>query len=158
MILIVDDSPIDIELTQLALEAIGSKASFHSAPDGKSALAMLRNGRVLPALILLDLKMPGMGGIEVLRAIRADDRFRETPVVVITSSALESDRAEAMAAGASAYIQKPLALHKFSKDLESILHRWLPNVLDTLLKVSVSISITIRKLADCFENPHFCDV
>lgn len=127
MILIVDDSSTDIEFTTIALEATGREISARSALDGKSALAMLRNGHGLPALILLDLKMTGMGGIEVLREIRADDRLREIPVVVVTSSSLESDRAEAIAAGASDYIHKPLALDQFSKDLESILHRWLPN-------------------------------
>jgi len=68
-----------------------------------------------------------MGGIEVLREIRADNRLAELPVVVVTSSSLESDRAEAIAAGASGYLQKPLDLDQFSKDLESILHLWLPN-------------------------------
>ena len=127
MIFIIDDSPIDIELATIALEAIGSDIVVRSATDGKSALAMLRNGLGVPALILLDLKIPGMGGIEVLREIRADDRLRELPVVVVTSSALESDRVDAIAAGASDYIQKPLTLDQFIKDLESVLHRWLPN-------------------------------
>jgi CheY-like chemotaxis protein len=127
MMLIIDDSPTDIELATIALEATGRDISIRSATDGKSALAMLRNGLGLPALILLDLKMPGMNGIEVLREIRADDLLKEIPVVVVTSSALESDRTEAIAAGANDYIQKPLALDKFSKALESILHRWLPN-------------------------------
>ena len=127
MIFIVDDSPIDIELTTLALQATGLEIVVRSATDGKTALAMLRNGLGVPALILLDLKMPGMSGIEVLRAIRADDRLRDLPIVVVTSSALESDRTEAIAAGASDYMQKPLALAQFSKDLESIVHRWLQN-------------------------------
>jgi len=125
MILIVDDSPIDIELATVALEMTGRKISVRPALNGESALAMLRNGLGAPALILLDLKMPGMSGIEVLREIRSDDRLRELPVVVITSSALESDRTEAIAAGASDYMQKPLALAQFSNDLESILRRWL---------------------------------
>jgi len=127
MILIVDDSPTDIELTEIALEATGREISVRSAPDGNSALAMLKSGHKLPGLILLDMKMPGMGGIEVLREIRADDRLRELPVVVVTSSALESDRTDAIAVGASDYFQKPLTLDRFSKDLDSILHRWLPN-------------------------------
>ena len=155
MILIVDDNPIDIELTMIALEAIGGEKDVCSAPDGKSALGKLRNGVELPALILLDLKMPGMGGIEVLREIRANKRFRKIPIVVVTSSALESDRTEAIAAGANAYIQKPLALHQFCKDLESILRSWLPNALDTLLKVPVSISVTIRELTDHLQTCHF---
>ncbi len=127
MIFIVDDSPTDIELTTIALEATGREIVVRSATDGKSALAVLRNGLGVPALILLDLKMPGMSGIEVLREIRADDRLRDLPVVVVTSSALESDRTEAITAGASDYMQKPLALDQFSKHLESILRRLLPN-------------------------------
>jgi len=127
MIYIVDDSPTDIELTTIALEATGREIVVRSATDGKSALAMLRSGLGVPALILLDLKMPGMSGIEMLREIRADDRLRGLPVVVVTSSALESDKTEAIAAGASDYIQKPLALDQFSKDLDSILRRMLPN-------------------------------
>jgi CheY-like chemotaxis protein len=64
MIFIIDDSSTDIELATIALEAIGRDISVRSATDGKSALALLRNGLGLPALILLDLKMPGMNGIE----------------------------------------------------------------------------------------------
>ena len=80
---------------------------------------------MMPSLILLDLKMPGMSGIEVLRAIRADDRLREIPVVVFTSSSLESDSEEALAAGASDYLEKSLSLYQISKDLASVLNRWL---------------------------------
>jgi two-component system response regulator len=127
MILIVDDSPSDIELTVIALEATGREISVLSALDGPSALSMLRTGHELPALILLDIKMPCMDGIEVLREIRADDRLRALPIVMVTSSSLESDRVEAIATGASDYFQKPLTLDRFSKDLDSILHRWLPN-------------------------------
>ena len=75
MILLVDDDPFDIELTTIALEATGRGIDVRSAPDGRSALAMLKNGNELPALIFLDIKMPCMGGIEVLREIRADDRL-----------------------------------------------------------------------------------
>src|ERR1700690_1311528 len=127
MIFIVDDSPIDIELTTLALQATGLEIVGRSATDGKTALAMLRNGLGVPALILLDLKMPGIGGIEVLQEIRADDRLRKIPVVVVRSSALESDKPDAIAAGANVYMQKPLALDQFSKDLESLMRRLLPN-------------------------------
>ena len=126
MILIVDDSPNDIELATIALEATGREINIRSATDGQSALAMLTNGHELPDLILLDLKMPCMDGIEVLRKMHADDWLRDIPVVVVTSSCLESDRAEAIAAGASEYLEKPLALAQFSKDLESVLNHWLP--------------------------------
>lgn len=127
MILIVDDSPNDIELTVLALEATGREVCVCSATDGESALALLREGHGLPAVVLLDLKMPGMGGLEVLREIRADDRLKELPVVVVTSSSLEADRADGIAAGASDYMQKPLELDRFSRELDAVLRRWLPN-------------------------------
>jgi CheY-like chemotaxis protein len=127
MILIVDDSPGDLELTTIALETTGREVKALFAKDGASALAMLRPGNELPALILLDLKMPGISAIEVLREIRTDERLRELPVVVVTSSSLESDRTEAIDAGANDYLEKPLTLAQFSKDLESILRRWLTN-------------------------------
>ena len=127
MILIVDDSPSDIELTKIALEATGREISVHTATDGKSALTMLRNGGWLPSLVLLDLKMQGMGGLEVLREMRVDHHLKDLPVVVVTSSSLESDRADVISAGANGYIQKHLSLERFSKDLESVLHCWLPN-------------------------------
>ena len=127
MIFIIDDSIADIELTTRALEATGRELVVRSATSGNSALEMLRNGLGVPDLILLDLKMHGMSGIEVLREIRADYCLRSIPVVVVTSSSLESDRTESIAAGASGYIQKPLALAQFGKSLESILSHWLPN-------------------------------
>jgi CheY-like chemotaxis protein len=71
--------------------------------------------------------MPGTSGIEVLRAIRSDDRLKKLSAVVVTSSSRESDGADTIAAGASDYIQKPLALYQFSKALLSIVQRWLLN-------------------------------
>jgi len=127
MILIVDDSPTDIELTTIALLATGREIHVSSALDGESALAMLKDELKVPDLVLLDLKMPGMDGIEVLHKIRAENRLKEIPVVVVTSSSLESDRAKAIAAGANYYLQKPLALEQFSRNLESVLHNLLPN-------------------------------
>src|SRR5208337_3303272 len=93
----IDDSPTDIELTKIALETAGREIGIRAATDGKSALAMLRNGLGVPPLILLDIKMPGMDSIEVLREIRAEDSLKELPIVVLTSSALESDRTDAIA-------------------------------------------------------------
>lgn len=126
-VLIVDDQPDDIELATIALVAARPDIDVNSALDGTTALALLRKEGGRPDLILLDLKMPGMNGIEVLREIRADACLKVLPVVVVTSSSLESDMAKAIAAGANGYIQKPLSLDQFSKDLDSMLRRWLPN-------------------------------
>ena len=92
MVLIIDDGPLDIELTRIALEEMELGIRVDSAKDGKSALAMLRNAIDSPSLLLLDIKMAGMDGFELLREIRLDDRFRGLPVVVLTNSSLTSDR------------------------------------------------------------------
>lgn len=126
-ILIVDDSLANIELTKIAIKAVRQELTVGYATDGRSALQMLRNGHELPALILLDLKMPGMDAIDVLRELRADERFRDIPVVVVTSSSLESDRHEAIAAGADDYVEKLFDLDQFSKDLMSVIDRCLPD-------------------------------
>jgi CheY-like chemotaxis protein len=126
-VLIIDDSRADIELATVALEATGRELSLSSAMDGPSALAMLREGNELPYLVLLDLKMTGMDGIDILREIRSDAHLKELPVVVVTSSSLESDKEEAIAAGASDFLLKPLSLPQFSEDLGLIVDRWLPN-------------------------------
>jgi CheY-like chemotaxis protein len=126
-VLIIDDELDDIELATIALNDARPGISVMSALGGIPALALLRNGGGRSDLILLDLKMPGMNGIEVLREIRADACLKEIPVVIVTSSPLKSDRAAAMTAGASDFIQKPISLDQFSQDLEAIMHRWLPN-------------------------------
>jgi len=126
MIFIIDDTPADIELTTIALEETGREMDVRSAPDGKSALTLLRKG-MKPSLILLDLKMPGMSGIEVLRAIRADNGLKDLPVVVFTSSSLESDRVEALAAGASGYLEKSLSLQQISENLTNVLLCYFPD-------------------------------
>lgn len=126
-ILIIDDEFDDIELATIALNESRPDIDVKSALGGIPALALLRSRGDKSELILLDLKMPGMNGIEVLRAIRADDRVKEIPVVVVTSSSLKSDRVKAIAAGANDYIQKPMSLDQFIQDLKPILHRWLPN-------------------------------
>ena len=71
---------------------MGGQEKVEAATGGEEALKHLRGGVTLPALILLDLKMPGMSGFDVLREIRADERLKPVPVIVVTSSSLESDR------------------------------------------------------------------
>jgi two-component system alkaline phosphatase synthesis response regulator PhoP len=86
---------------------------------------MLRDGRPIPALILLDMKMTGMDGLEVLRGIRGDRDLRHIPVLMVTHSELESDRAASLAAGANGFFQKAIDMDEFRKDMERILERWL---------------------------------
>jgi CheY-like chemotaxis protein len=91
--------------------------------SGDESLAFLRDASALPSLILLDLKMVGMDGIEVLRRIRSDSSLANIPVVIVTHSALESDRKDAYRAGATEFLQKSLAIDRFSEDLRSVLER-----------------------------------
>jgi CheY-like chemotaxis protein len=120
MILLVEDSPNDVEPTIKAL------ASYHLANevavvrDGEEALDYLylrgpyaERPAGNPAVILLDLKLPKVSGIEVLRQIRSEDHLKQIPVVVLTSSQEESDRTESYKLGVNAYVVKPIDFHRF---------------------------------------------
>ncbi len=135
MILIIDDNPADIELAVIAIEDIGQRISVRSAQSGAAALEMLREESELPSLILIDLKMPGIDGIEVIRKIRADEHLKNIPAVVLTSSALDSDKSAALAAGASGYVQKPVTLSQFKKYLRFILNCWMPDMRGLLFNI-----------------------
>lgn len=124
-ILIVDDNPDDIEITKIVMAELGRKEKIEAASRGELALNCLRRGRDLPSLILLDLKMPGMSGIDTLREIRADVRLHCIPVVIVTSSSLESDRESAYATGADSFLHKSVDIDKFGKALDILLRRYL---------------------------------
>lgn len=126
MILIVDDNPDDIELTTIALASSEPDLCVRSAQDGGTALRMLRTGGDPPDLILIDIKMPGMSGLETLREIRADRRLKGIPVIMLSSSSLDSDRESSLRAGASGFLHKSLSFSRFSNDLDKVLHEWLP--------------------------------
>ena len=124
-ILIIDDSEDDILLTKRVLMKIGRTIKTDTALSGDAGLALLRRGAVLPSLILLDLKMPKLDGIEVLRKIRDDERLRSIPVVIITHSDLESDREASYKAGANSFLPKSVDIDLFQKDLGHILNEWM---------------------------------
>ena len=114
-ILLVEDSPLDAELTIRALKDGKLANTVEWVKDGQQALDYLfqeggYDGRAgnMPQLVLLDLKMPRVSGIEVLRAIKADPRTRKIPVVVMTSSQEERDIAESYDLGVNSYVVKPV--------------------------------------------------
>jgi len=123
-VLIIDDNIGDILLMQHALSKNGKNIQFRSALNGAESLAMLRESSYLPHLVLLDINMPGMSGIEVLRRIRSDEHLRDIPVVIVTHSSLDSDRVESYHNGASGYIQKSADLNEFILDIEMILNHY----------------------------------
>ena len=124
-ILIVDDNPDDIEITRIALAEVGRREKLEAAMRGNLAMDRLCSGGELPALILLDLKMPGMSGIDTLRKIRADERLKHIPVIVVTSSSLGSDEKEAYEAGADSFLHKAFDIDQFGNNLNYLLERYL---------------------------------
>ena len=114
-ILLVEDNPVDAEFMTRALREGGFANKLQWVKDGQEALDFLSRdnayaGRddVLPRLILLDLKMPRLGGVEFLERIRADDRTRHIPVVVMTSSNEEMDVVRSYDLGVNSYVVKPM--------------------------------------------------
>jgi two-component system response regulator len=120
-ILVVDDNPDHRELTVMALSECCDPAKIFTAPDGVEALDYLfargryagRRQDELPTVVLLDLKLPRMGGIEVLKEVRASPLTRFQPVVILTSSAEEQDRVAAYDNHANSYVRKPVDYDQF---------------------------------------------
>lgn len=114
-ILLVEDNPDDQELTRRALRKHRIGNELRIACDGVEALAMLEaDQETLPQVVLLDLKLPKLDGLEVLKALRANPRTRHVPVVVLTSSDEESDLVKSYEGGANSYIRKPVDFEQFS--------------------------------------------
>lgn len=124
-ILIIDDNLDDVEITRMALARIDRGMKVETAPRGEAALEFLRSKKTLPALIFIDLKMPGMSGFDVVRKIRADERMRHIPVIIVTSSSLEADEEKGYEAGADGFLHKAFDINRFERDMTSVLERWL---------------------------------
>ncbi|HEX4634349.1 MAG TPA: response regulator [Gemmatimonadales bacterium] len=129
-ILLVEDNPGDVRLTQEALRDAKVRNQIQVAVDGVEALALLRReGKYAnaprPDLILLDLNLPRKGGREVLEEIKADDRLKHIPVVILTTSQAEQDILESYRLRANAYVTKPVDLEQFLRVVKSIEQFWL---------------------------------
>lgn len=127
-ILLVEDNPMDMDLT---LRAFNNKKKFsstiHVARDGEEALAWFPRweaGESLPAVILLDLNLPRVNGLEVLQQLKAHPNFRCIPVVILTSSREDSDLKSAYDLGVSSYVEKPVSFSKFIEVAERIEMYW----------------------------------
>ncbi|HXI12850.1 MAG TPA: response regulator [Thermoanaerobaculia bacterium] len=126
-ILLVEDSADDVDLTLRAFRKTDSELEVIVARDGVEALDKLAaaDDHTLPALVLLDLKMPKMGGLDVLREIRKRPETRHLPVVMLSSSVQEEDVEASYASGANAYLRKPLDYRAFLSATRSISEFWI---------------------------------
>ncbi len=123
-ICLIDDDPDHVLIISRAIRELGEQATVHAANDGDEALEWLRATANLPDLILLDINMPGLSGFDVLQAIKADERLKSVPVVMLTSSDASSDVARAYELGASGYISKPSYFHDLRAVLGNTLLYW----------------------------------
>jgi two-component system response regulator len=133
IILLVEDNPSDVELTRRALQKSHVANQLIVAEDGQEVLDYLFHGvplagrsmNDLPALILLDLKLPKVDGLQVLRQIRTDERTSRLPVVILTTSSEEQDVAQSYDLGANSYIRKPVDFKQFVEAVQHLGLYWL---------------------------------
>ena len=133
VILLVEDNQDDEELAVLAYERSRIANRMAVVRDGQAALDYFfgtaaaggADAQVLPQLVLLDLKLPKVSGLEVLRRLRADPRTRRLPVVVLTSSREEQDLVESYDLGANSYVRKPVEFERFVEAVKQLQLYWL---------------------------------
>jgi two-component system response regulator len=133
IILLVEDNPDEVELTLRAVKKNNIMNKVVVAGDGAEALDYLfgrgvyagRDNSTLPTVILLDLRLPKVGGLEVLRHLRADERTRLLPVVILTSSDEEKDLIESYSLGANSYVRKPVDFDQFFDAVRQLGLYWL---------------------------------
>ncbi|MBF0524102.1 MAG: response regulator [Deltaproteobacteria bacterium] len=131
-ILLIEDNPVDIDLTRRAFIKRKVANPIEVARDGEEALAVISRwptDGLIPVVILLDLKLPKIDGLEVLRHLKTHPEFLTIPVVVLTSSAEDRDIQEAYHLGANSYIVKPIDFEKFVDVVTQIDLYW--NVINT---------------------------
>ena len=133
IILLVEDNPDDVQLTRRSLRKNNILNEVVVAKDGVEALDFLfgrgvhtgRDLKQLPVVVLLDIKLPRIDGIEVLRTIRQDERTRLLPVVILTSSKEESDLLNGYRLGANSYVRKPVDFVQFNEAIKHLGLFWL---------------------------------
>jgi CheY-like chemotaxis protein len=132
-ILLVEDNPTDKELIARVLDRSGCTNPVITVKDGLEAIRYLfgtgkyedRDPDDLPAIVLIDLNLPRIDGLEVLRRMRADYRTKLIPVTIFTSSVEEQDLINGYSLGANSYVRKPLGFEEFSAVVRDLLHYWL---------------------------------
>ena len=132
-ILLVEDNPYEARLTLMSLEEQNISRNIFHVEDGAEALDFIfakgnyadRNPENTPRMILLDLNMPKIGGLEVLRRIKADDRTKSIPIVILSSSREDSDLVTSYMLGVNSYVVKPVEFDTFTKAISDIGSYWM---------------------------------
>lgn len=127
IILLVEDNPDHVLLARRALKTANVDAEMIVMSDGEQALAYLKGktGSTLPHVVLLDLGLPGISGLEVLQQIRNDPQTHELPVVILSTSDEDSDKRQGYTIGANSYILKPVEFKRFVFVVERLAEYWL---------------------------------
>lgn len=123
-ILLVEDNPDDEMLTMRALKRSKLTNPILIARNGEEALTVIFDAEPLPSVVLLDLKLPKIDGLEVLRCIRASERTHLLPVIVLTSSSEERDIIESYGVGANSYVRKPVDFDQFINAISQLALYW----------------------------------
>jgi two-component system response regulator len=132
-VLLVEDNPNDVEMTLRALKKNNIVNNIHVVTDGEEALQYFfatgkysnRDINLAPKLVILDLKLPKVDGLEILRRVKADDRTKTIPIVILTSSKEESDVIAGYKLGANSFIVKPVDFTKFTETVKELGMYWL---------------------------------
>ena len=132
-LLLIEDQPSDADLALRALDELGMGGQVHLVEDGAEALDFVfgrdayadRSVADAPALILLDLKLPKVGGLEVLRCLKSDERTRSIPVIVLSSSKEDRDVERCYEMGVNSYVVKPVDFDRFTETVQRIGTYWL---------------------------------
>ena len=123
-ILLVEDDEVDVMTVQRSIKELNIANPLHIAGNGEEGLEYLQETEIMPCIILLDINMPRMNGIEFLRHIKEDDKFRRIPVIILTTSKEEQDRYESFDLNAAGYMVKPVDYDQFVKLISTIEHYW----------------------------------
>jgi CheY-like chemotaxis protein len=124
-VLLVDDDEDDCFLTEMALKREVPQYQLKMLPNGAALVDVLEKAQVLPRLVLLDLNMPIMNGLEALAQIRQDERYADLPVVILTTSDQETDKQRAAELRADGFITKPFTGEQYRQAIAPVVKRWL---------------------------------
>ena len=118
-ILVVDDSPVNLKLADILLRKEGYQV--HTAPDAEEAISMLRD--FLPKVMLVDIYLPGMDGLELTRRVKGDPRTQDITVIALTACAMKGDKERTLAAGCDGYITKPIDTQSLGRRIREYAER-----------------------------------